>query len=119
MPPGALVRLTDTRAETFRLYAIFVSLPRALAAFTTTAESINRFREVFWSFLRHREMLSPLCADLPASLVRVIRNHVVYELADFYGAAPGVVFTGLCYSPPFHEVLLAILALGAELFRIT
>jgi len=34
-------------------------------------------------------MLSPLCADLPASLVRVTRNHVIYELADFYGAAPG------------------------------
>lgn len=32
-----------------------------------------------------------LCADLPASLVRVTRNHVVYELADFFGAAPGCV----------------------------
>ncbi|QZA71224.1 hypothetical protein AH07_39 [Pantoea phage AH07] len=40
MPPGALVRLTNTRAETLRLCAIFVSLPRALAAFTTTGRAL-------------------------------------------------------------------------------
>jgi len=39
VPPGALVRLTKTRAETLRLCAIFVSLPRALAAFTTIKKS--------------------------------------------------------------------------------
>ena len=41
-----------------------------------------------------RGMLSPLCADLPASLVRVTRKHMLYELADFYGAAPVVVVAG-------------------------
>lgn len=29
-----------------------------------------------------------LCADLPASVVRITRKHVIYELADFYSAAP-------------------------------
>jgi len=41
VPPGALVRLTEIRAETLRLYAIFVSLPRALAAFTTTKRTLT------------------------------------------------------------------------------
>ena len=35
-----------------------------------------------------KECAFMLCADLPASVVRITRKHVIYELADFYSAAP-------------------------------
>jgi hypothetical protein len=43
----------------------------------------------------------------------------VERLPEVLSRWQAVVFTGLCDSPPFHGVLSAILAPGAELFRIT